>query len=333
MKATIKDVAKVAGVSPSTVSRALQNSPRISLAVREKIRQIADDMGFRPNQMARSLVSRQTRIIGVIFPSSFSESLDHPFYPKALQGLGQIAAQRNHYVLLGTGKEGQTTDEVIDHLADSGYISGLVLLAAQEELPHMHNLPAVIIGRPGTADCYHVNNNNLNAGQEAAQYLIDRGHREIMLLGYDQEYLVTVDRRTGFEQALDKNGIATRPDWIIPTRFLDHHTDQEQLLSIFRQPNRPTAVVCMDDSQAIALCSCLKAIGLSVPQDVSIISFNNTEAGRLHNPPLTSFDVNPYQLGESAMNMILDLISGKDIPKQMEVPFLLMERESVLSIH
>ena len=130
VKCTIKDVAKAAGVSPSTVSRALHNNPRISEQARERIRTLAKEMGFHPNQMARSLVNRRTRVIGIVFPANLAESLGHPFYPQVLQGLGQTAAERRHYVLLGTGQGGETTPEAIRQLVDSGYVSGLVLLAA-----------------------------------------------------------------------------------------------------------------------------------------------------------------------------------------------------------
>ena len=113
VKCTIKDVAKAAGVSPSTVSRALHNNPRISEQARERIRALAKEMGFHPNQMARSLVNRRTRVIGIVFPANLAESLGHPFYPQVLQGLGQTAAERRHYVLLGTGQGGETTPEAI----------------------------------------------------------------------------------------------------------------------------------------------------------------------------------------------------------------------------
>ena len=109
VKCTIKDVAKAAGVSPSTVSRALHNNPRISEQARERIRALAKEMGFHPNQMARSLVNRRTRVIGIVFPANLAESLGHPFYPQVLQGLGQTAAERRHYVLLGTGQSVMTS--------------------------------------------------------------------------------------------------------------------------------------------------------------------------------------------------------------------------------
>ena len=303
VKCTIKDVAKAAGVSPSTVSRALHNNPRISEQARERIRALAKEMGFHPNQMARSLVNRRTRVIGIVFPANLAESLGHPFYPQVLQGLGQTAAERRHYVLLGTGQGGETTPEAIRQL--------------------------VVIGHPCGGGLHYVDSNNLRAGQTAAEYLIRRGHRRIALLGYDKQYMVTTDRRAGYEQALRFNGLPLREDYIVPSRYMDNATDQAALLRLFRQPDHPTAVVCMDDAQAISLTHTLSAIGLKVPEDVSLISFNNTEAGRFHHPPLTSFDVNPYQLGVEAMNMILDLVKEKTAPASREVPFTLIERESV----
>ena len=322
VKCTIKDVAKAAGVSPSTVSRALHNNPRISEQARERIRALAKEMGFHPNQMARSLVNRRTRVIGIVFPANLAESLGHPFYPQVLQGLGQTAAERRHYVLLGTGQGGETTPEAIRQLVDSGYVSGLVLLAAEEGIQPPEDVPTVVIGHPCGGGLHYVDSNNLRAGQTAAEYLIRRGHRRIALLGYDKQYMVTTDRRAGYEQALRFNGLPLREDYIVPSRYMDNATDQAALLRLFRQPDHPTAVVCMDDAQAISLTHTLSAIGLKVPEDVSLISFNNTEAGRFHHPPLTSFDVNPYQLGVEAMNMILDLVKEKPASLQLTKSFL-----------
>ncbi|MDD3335993.1 MAG: LacI family DNA-binding transcriptional regulator [Eubacteriales bacterium] len=330
MKSTIKDVAKAAGVSPSTVSRAMHNNPRISEEMRGKIRALADEMGFHPNQMARSLVNRKTRIIGIVFPGAATESLGHPFYPKVLQGLGRAASERRYQMLLGM-TEGSSSQDSIRDLVDSGYVSGLVLLAAEDGAAAIDaGVPTVVIGRPRCWEsCYCVDNDNVEAGREATDYLIRLGHRQLLLLGYDKQYMVTVDRRQGYEKALEQNGIVFRRDWVVPSRFLDNNTDQELLWSLFRQKERPTGVVCMDDAQAIGLTSSLSAIGLSVPGDVSIVSFNNTEAGRYHNPPLTSMDVNPGQLGYEAMNMVLDLVKEKaNVPHLYQVPFQMALRGS-----
>lgn len=331
MKSTIKDVAKAAGVSPSTVSRALRNNPRISEKMRERIRKLAEEMDFHPNQMARSLVNRHTRIIGIVFPGETAVSLGHPFYPRVLQGLGHVAGERRYHLLLGTGGAETAAADTVSQLVDSGYVSGLVLLAAEDgaELGDV-GVPTVTVGHPrGASLCHYVDNDNVEAGRFATDYLLQRGHRRVLLLGYDKQYMVTAERHKGYERALEQCGVPFRRDWVVPSRFLYNTTDQELLKSLFLALERPTAVVCMDDAQAIGLCSTLSAMGLNVPQDVSVVSFNNTEAGRYHNPPLTSIDVDPYQLGVAAMNMILNLMHNEEPSSSTEVPFRLIERESV----
>lgn len=334
MKATIKDVAREAGVSPSTVSRALHNNPRISEAMRKKIKDIARQLDFHPNQMARSLVNRKSRIIGIVFPGDAGRSLGHPFFPAVLQGLGHAASERRYHMLLATGSEAVTAAEAISQIVDSGYVSGLIVLAAEDSPEENVSLPMVVIGRPQGAQApYYVDTDNVKAGYTATRYLLDRGHRRILLLGYDRQFTVTVDRRRGYEQALEEAGLPFKREWVIPSRFIENDTDSELLGAIFHLSERPTAVVSMDDALSIGLTGFLGGLGLSVPGDVSIISFNNTEAGRYHIPALTSFDVDPYRLGVCAMNLMLDHIKGLATePTALEVPFTLVERDSVQRI-
>ena len=150
MKVTIKDVAKAAGVSPSTVSRALHDNPRISEEMRKQIKKIAQEMDFHPNQMARSLVSRRSRIIGVVFSGEGGDSLNHSFYPSVLQGLGHVAGARRYHVLLGTGTEGDSTQEAVRQLTDSGFAEGLIVLTAEDvpaAAPVAEAAPAVCGGK------------------------------------------------------------------------------------------------------------------------------------------------------------------------------------------
>lgn len=335
MKATIKDIAREAGVSPSTVSRALHDSPRISEAVRHRIREIADRLDFHPNQMARSLVNRRTRIVGIVFPGDAGMSLGHPFYPAVLQGLGHVASERRYHLLLGTGSEAVTSAKAAAQLVDSGYVSGLILLAAEDCPEENAGVPMVTIGRHGqSAAGDYVDTDNVGAGYAAARYMLERGHTRIALMGYDKQYTVTVDRRKGYEKALTEAGLPLRRDWVVHSRFIENTTDNARIIEIFSSADRPTAVVCMDDALSIGLTSILSGMGLQVPRDVSIISFNNTEAARYHNPPLTSFDVDPYHLGTSAMTVMLDRLKGRlDEPAYVEVPFALVERESVRDLN
>ena len=176
----------------------------------------------------------------------------------------------------------------------------------------------------------YVDNDNVAAGRAATQHLLAHGHRRILLLGYDRRYIFTVDRRLGYEQALDDAGIKVRKAWIVTSRPIQEPDASEKLIAIFRAKDRPTAAVCMDDTLAIGLTGLLKGMGLDVPGDVSIVSFNNTDAGKYHIPALTSFEIDPYRLGMSAMHLMADVLKETvDAPRSIEVPFTLIERDSV----
>jgi len=329
MKTTIKDVAKAAGVSPSTVSRALRNNERISQKVRSHVQRIAREMDFHPNQMARSLVSRETRIIGVVFPDDAGMNLGNPFYPAVLQGLGHAAGEERYHLLLITGSENGSAAEAARSVMDSGYVSGLILLAAEDAPPLEADVPVVVIGHPTDADkrCY-VDNDNVQAGYAAAKHLLQNGHRRIGMLGCDSRYLFTVERRKGCIQAMEEAGLTVRSEWLFAAGAC--RLERERLKEVFASPQHPTAMVCMDDLMAIELSSTLADFGLHVPGDVSLISFNNTELSRYHHPALTTFDVQPYQLGVQAMKLMLGVLRGEVCaPAAIDVPFTLVPRESV----
>lgn len=328
LKATIKDIARAAGVSASTVSRALHNNPRISQDVRTRIQAIARSMDFHPNQMARSLVNRETRIVGAVFPDDLTKSLGNPFYPVLLQGLGHAAGQRHYHLLLITGSEAVSPAQASREAVDSGYVSGLIYLAAENAPTAQTDVPAVVIGRPPDNACPCVDNDNVQAGFAAARHLLDHGHTRIALAGYDERYIFTVDRRQGYEQALAQAG--QKPAAVIPARLLHTPADGTAVHDIFGVKDRPTAAVCMDDATAVTLAGMLQGMDLSVPQDVSLVCFNDTQAARSHNPALTVFDPHPYELGVTAMNLMLDILGGTAPPNaRLRVPFALIERDSV----
>lgn len=336
-KATIKDVARMAEVSPSTVSRALRDNPRISAQVRKRVRDVADAMDFHPNQMARGLVKQETRIVGVLFAESASASMGHPFYPAVLQGLGKVAGERRYHMLLSTGAENLTADAAMRDMADSGFASGLICLAtlaSPAESKRRIALPVVEIGHPqDPAHSYYVDNDNVLAGYEAAQTLLRRGHRRVLFLGFDGRFLMMVNRLKGFAQAMEAYGAPVREDWVVPVRMIENTPDFAHLSAIFGAEERPTAVVSMDDPLAIGLCGFLQTLGLTVPADVSIVSFNNTQAGQYHAPALTSVDVHPRELGMHAMALLIDILKGTVTqPTHIDVPFTLVERDSVANI-
>ncbi|HNW87336.1 MAG TPA: LacI family DNA-binding transcriptional regulator [Candidatus Limiplasma sp.] len=336
-KATIKDVARLAEVSPSTVSRALRDNPRISEEVRARVRRVAKELDFHLNQMARSLVKRETRIVGVLFAESASTSMGHPFYPAVLQGLGKVAGERRYHMLLSTGAENMSEEDAMRDMADSGFASGLICLATLTD-PNANSesigLPMVEIGHPLYPErSYYVDNDNVLAGYEATKYLLERGHRRILFLGYDGRFFMMVNRLKGFRQAMAEYGIPVHEDWVVPAKMIENTPDFIHLGEIFRADARPTAVVSMDDPLSVGLNGFLLTLGLSVPADVSVVSFNNTQVGQYHSPALTSIDVHPRELGMHAMTLLINMIKGAvEEPTHVDVPFTLVERDSVAAI-
>jgi DNA-binding LacI/PurR family transcriptional regulator len=334
IKATIKDVARLAEVSPSTVSRALRDNPRISEEVRARVRDAAKTLDFHPNQMARCLVKQETRIVGVLFAESASASMGHPFYPAVLQGLGKVAGERRYHMLLSTGAENMNVEAAMRDVADSGFVSGLICLStltspAQSDLGI--SLPMVEIGHPlDPQSSYYVDNDNEMAGYEATRCLLQRGHRRILFLGYDKRFIMMAHRLQGFRRAMAEFHAPVPEDWIIPTRMIENAPDFTHLGEIFHAHDRPTGVVSLDDPLSIGLSGFLLTMGLSVPMDVSVVSFNNTQAGQYHSPALTSIDVHPRELGIHAMTLLLNMIHGKvEQPTHIDVPFTLIQRDSV----
>ncbi|MDD3410128.1 MAG: LacI family DNA-binding transcriptional regulator [Eubacteriales bacterium] len=336
MKPTIKDVARLAQVSPSTVSRALRDNARISEEMRRRVQQIARELDFHPNQMARGLVNRQTRIVGVLLPGPAALSFAHPFFTAILQVLGEVAARRHYHMLLATGDEQRSEPEALRDMAESGYVSGMLCLATHRcGAPLITDgLPLVELGHPRMGEgSYSVDNDNVAAGYAAARHLLDHGHERMLFLGHDEQVFVTLDRLTGCHKALSERGIQPRPDWIISNHFLENPAEMEQLERIFAAPDRPTAVVSMDTPLSIGLIGCLSGWGLTVPADTSLVSFNDSPAGRYYSPALTTIDVGPRELGEKAMELLLDLVEGKaGPPTHLISPFTLIERDSVRKI-
>ncbi len=333
MKSTIKDIARRAGVSPSTVSRVISGSNRISEETQRKIRAIMEEMNYRPNLLARSLVNRTTNAIGVFSATSAEVSMKHPFFAEALRGMGTMAARSSMHLLLGTSASQEEDGRVVREMIDSGMIEGLILLSTLRDDPvaeqlHRHNFPFVVIGHPRHGEKYHrVDSDNEKAGRMVTEYLLQRSHTRICYLGVDHALSVTCQRQAGFEAALKAAGILVSPDIFLPNPL---NNGEDILPEALLLPGGPTAVVAQDDALAVWLIGALQKAGRRVPEDVSIISFNNAAVSAYTSPPLTSVEVHPFLLGEQAMALLLDLIREPGMPPAwVQVPVQLMERGSV----
>lgn len=335
MAITIKDVAKLAKVAPSTVSRVIANNPRISEKTKKKVREAMDQLGYHPNFIARSLASQSTQAIGLVMPSSTDVVFQNPFFPTVLRGLSEGAHEKHYALYMTTGK---TDNEILDgviQMVQGGRVDGVVLLYSKIEdkvLMYLQErgIPFVVIGKPfkHVEEITHVDNDNFRATREVTEYLIQLGHDHIAFVGGNLNLVVTVERLLGYEKALREAGIRLNDDYIVHEEFL-REGGQEAVRELLSLEVPPTALVVADDLMALGVLNTLDELGIRVPEDISIISFNNVLVSEMSRPPLTSVDINIFDLGfEAARSLIQKIENPKEPTKRIIIPHQMVQRFS-----
>ena len=331
MAVTIKDVAELAGVSPSTVSRTCKDHPSISRQTKEKVRLAMKKLGYEPNFQASSLASQTSRIIGIILPPSEKEIYENSFYLEAIRGIIQYCNEHQYINTVITGKNEEEILDVIRSAVKRGQADGFILLYSWEEDPVMEEgLLYVLVGKAyrNANQTVYVDNDNILAGREAAEYLINLGHRKIGCILPANGLLFAADRRAGYFLALTEHQIPICQDYCVEAALCSR--DQgEPLRALLGREDRPTAVVVCDDILSLALETVCAGLGISIPEDLSVISFNNSVFARLSSPHLTSVDINAFQLGIAAASQMLRHIENPGLlATKVIVPHHIIERDS-----
>ncbi|NRD76859.1 LacI family DNA-binding transcriptional regulator [Bacillus sp. BRMEA1] len=335
MAITIKDVAKHANVAPSTVSRVIANSSRISEDTKRKVRKAIEELGYHPNLNARSLSSQSTQTIGLVMPSASDVVFQNPFFPTVLQGISEGAGKENYSLQMTTGKSEKETFEGVVNMVQGKRVDGMILLHSKVEDKMINYLkrrdfPFVVIGKPSqnAEQITHVDNDNFRAMKEAAEYLLQLGHQKIAFIGGSKDLMVTVERLLGYETALRNANIALKSEYVIHEEFL-REGGQEAVRELMSLENPPTALVVADDFMALGVLNTLDELGVLVPDDLSIVSFNNVLLAEMAKPPLTSVDINIFELGCQAVKSLIQMIENSHEPvKRIIVGHKLMRRSS-----
>ncbi len=334
MAVTIKDVAALAGVSPSTVSRTCKDHPSISRETKEKVRRAMAELGYEPNIQPVS-TGQPPQLISVILPPSSKDVYENAFYLEAVRGISQFCNGREYISAVVTGKDDGEILQAVRMLAKDERMGGFIVLYSKQDdavVDYLYNegLLNVLIGKAKqyANQTVYIDNDNVLAGQEATEYLYQLGHRKIAYVGSEYVMYFSAERKEGYQHALQKHGIALHPDYCIEADRPDFDKDGlfEKLLT---RKDRPTAIVASDDILALALERTCIRMGLSVPEDLSIVSFNNSLLARITSPQLTSVDVNSYQLGMEAASQLINHIENPNLlATKIIVPHFMVVRGS-----
>lgn len=338
MAVTIKDVAKIAGVSPATVSRVIAGNGRISKATTARVKEIMDELGYHPNKLAQSLVSRSSNTVGIVLPRPADELFLNFFFPELIRGIVYGATKSGYDTMMTAAISDSEEVEVMARLIRSRRVDGILLLRSRKQDPTVaflqaEGFPYVLIGRSSDFDSVpSVDTDNIQAGYDVTRHLISQGHHRIGFINGPYNLTVTEDRFSGFRQAMNEAGFAIRPDWIVESEFLQE-SGYRAMSFLMGLPERPTALVVIDDVVAFGVMRGLSELGYRVPDDISLAGFNNIPLSETASPPLTSVDIGIYQLGYTAVHQLLSILSSpspQQPPSRIIIPHRLIVRESTM---
>lgn len=319
--ATIRDIAREAGVSVSTVSLAINGDPRVKAETRAHVLSIAERLRYRATYAARSLSSGKSWIINVINPVQTS-ALTSGFSSRFLHGVHNVARE-NRYTVSLTVVEGESEAvDAVDVLAAERASDGAILMnpsesaAVIEEL-RAHDFAHVMLGRAPTGGVPSVDNNTIMVGADAARHLIEQEFCPIVFLSGPESHTVTQDRLLGFNQAHTDCGLSVDPSLIL------HSTGSAEdarhaIKSLLEAGRRIGAVLALSDAQAIGALQAVRQHGLKVPDDVAIMGMNNDDLTAYTEPTLSSVEMNAFDLGSKAASLLLAQIEGTESPELLQ---------------
>jgi DNA-binding LacI/PurR family transcriptional regulator len=325
MKVSIKDVAKAAGVSHSTVSRALSNSPLIPAITRRRVERIAKKLGYTPNAIARGLVTQHSRAIGVIVTS-----IADPFVAEVVRGIEHIAGDNGYRVVLGTShndpeREVNSVKALREWQVDGVIVASSRVGSLYGPLLQEIGVPIVLINNQHLGAVLHsVTVDDAQGAKLATNHLITLGHRVIGYIGGPAGYGASKNRLAGYRQALKEANIPFDRTLVQPGN--GRAEGGEQIIQLLSHTPTPTAVFCYNDMTAIGALSALKRCHVNVPNDLSLVGFDNIPFAMYVDPPLTTISQPMFEMGQHAMHMALTLMNDL----QATVPDRVIQGELVV---
>ena len=315
MPVTIKDVAKAAGVSPSTVTRVIQNKSTISDQTKKRVRKAMKDLNYHPNLNARSLVSSYSQVIGLVLPDDSDAFYQNSFFPSVLRGIAQVASENHYAIQIATGKDEKERLNAISQMVYGKRVDGLIFLYAQEDDPLVNlvieeQFPFLILGKSLSPFIPLVDNDNIQAGFDATEYFIKKGCSRIAFIGGTKKLFVTKDRLTGYELALKQHQLPLDTNLTyFATEFLEDNGYRFSRLLFKNNPNID-AIITIDSLLAAGVCDYIAKHQLDVP----VLSFDSV------NPKLNLaayVDINSLELGRVSFETILQIINDAKNNKQI----------------
>ena len=325
---TIYDVARKSGYSITTVSKVLNNYPNVSEKAKEKVRMAVKEMGYMPNSSARTLASKRSNLIGVVFTEELDVGIVHPYFSEILESFKK-QIELFDYDLLFVSRNIDTEQNYYDHLRHRGVDGVIVVVADMEKVEKEligSDIPAVFID----IDIKNTNvvySDNTMGSILAVDYLHELGHRKIAHITGESKNYSAMKRIHGFQKAIEKNHLQIPDNYIVDGGYFSYEGGRRAMKQLLMLEDRPTAVYVSGDEMAIGAIQTIKDFGLKVPEDISIIGFDDISIAKYLDPPLTTIRQDKNIIGRQAAILLLDEINDEKKNYKSEViPVSLVKR-------
>ncbi|MEN8248779.1 MAG: LacI family DNA-binding transcriptional regulator [Bacteroidota bacterium] len=312
---TIKDIARILNISVSTVSRAMRGAGDINPETKKKVLKLADELDYEPNTLAKNLVEKNTKTIGVIVPE-----LDLDFFASNIRGIYEKAYEKGYKVMLA--QSGEDFDKEVDIIKTmvGDRLDGLIISLSKNTKSYSHfdkivrrEMPLVIFDRyTHNIACSNVIADNRTGAFEATQHLIDQGYTKIAHLGGPNNLEISKRRLKGYKDALLANGFNIDDDYIEHCNLSKPDTIAK-VKKLMNLPNPPNAIFTVNDLSAIEVINYVKEIGLKIPYHFGVVGFNNDPFSEYMDPKLSTVNIPATEMGRFAAQIVIDQIENDNI--------------------
>jgi LacI family transcriptional regulator len=329
MPATIRDVARAAGVSVATVSRVFNNSGPVHEETRARVREVAGALRYSPNSAARSLITAKSNTLGVLLPDLYGE-----FFSEVIRGIDQTAQHNGYHVLVSSSHESQARIEDAIR-AMRGRVDGLIVMSPDIDGPTLaanlpDSLPVVLLNCAVDGTSYDaISVDNFGGAYAMVRHLLSTGGTRVAIITGSSRNYDARERLRGYRAALRDAGAEQQEGWEIAGDFTETG-GYRAAREIAALSSRPTAVFAANDAMAIGALSAFREVGLRVPEDIAVAGFDDIPMARYMSPPLTSVHVEISELGARAMGVLLAAVQEKNRHERQQVvlPTTLVVRQS-----
>lgn len=333
--ATIKDVARLAGVSTTTVSHVINKTRFVAEATQEKVMAAVKELNYAPSAVARSLKCNSTHTIGMLVTQS-----NNPFFSEVIDGVESYCYRQGYTLILcNTGGLYEKQRDYIRMLAEKR-VDGILVMCSDltaelsEMLERHADIPKVIMDwGPAGSQADKIIDNSEEGGYLATKYLIDHGHKAIACLSGPFDKAACQERIQGFRRAMAEANLSVNEDWILEGNF---ECDTAVLAAdkILAMDSKPTAIFCLNDTMALGLMSRLQQRGVRIPDEISVIGYDNIELAEYFSPPLTTLHQPKRRVGKNAFEILLERIKNKEHEKRtFEMHPEIVERSTVKALN